>query len=140
MRARDCFATSQKLERWVAPKKQMCSSFVQGNENGRDDGELMEMMNLNDQGRDSREPEVGCFQLFCEQQSKLPSLLQRLSFRWRRPSRLKELFNAAAREGAFSKQVLYFILFAFTEFCFYLLLQDAKTYIAGVEKMGFDCL
>ena len=113
----------------------MCSSFLQGN--GQDDGELVEMRNLNDQGRDS---EVGCFQLFCEQQSKLPSLLQRLSFRWRRPSRLKELFNAAAREGAFSKQVLYFILFAFTEFCFYLLLQDAKTYIAGVEKMGFDCL
>ena len=51
----------------------MFSSLVQGN--GQDDGELVEMMNLNDQGRDSTESEVGCFQLLCEQQSKLLSLV-----------------------------------------------------------------
>ena len=60
-------------------QKQMCSSFVQGNENGRDGGELVEMRNRDDQGRDSRESEVGCFHLFFEQ--KVLSQLIRLSFR-----------------------------------------------------------
>ena len=61
---------SQEWERWVA--KKMCSSFVQAIENGQDGdgGELMEMKNLHDQGRDSKESKVGCFHFSCEQQIK----------------------------------------------------------------------
>ena len=54
----------------------MCSSsFVQGNENGQDGkgGELVEMISLSGQGRDSRESEVGCFHFLCGQKLKLSS-------------------------------------------------------------------
>ena len=53
-------------------KKLKCSSFVQAIENGQDGdgGELMEMKNLHDNGRDSSESEVVGFHFSCEQPIK----------------------------------------------------------------------
>ena len=56
-------------------KNLQCSSFVQANENGQDrnGGELVEMISLSGQGKDSRDSEVGCFHFLCGQKLKLSS-------------------------------------------------------------------